>query len=116
MKTKITATVIAALYCSLAATTAFAASNNYNSSKSNTAGITGDPIPGVDVSIEQTPSGISKKQTTRKDGSYSFKGLPPGNYLLHIHGKPDQKVTVGAAGTYSGTVASQHGIGKQGSL
>ena len=88
------------------------ASNNYNSAKSNTAGIrAGDPIPGVDVSIEQTSSGIIQNQTPGNDGAYKFEGLSPGIYMLRIPGKPDQKVTVGAAGTYSGTVAKAIGKG-----
>lgn len=110
------------------------ASTNYNSAKSNTAGIVrsfdgpaglpamapaqpgpdleqdppvqGDPIPGVDVSIEQSPGGIIiAVQQTNTAGTYRFSGLAPGTYVLRAGPAPGRKVTV-RNGTVSGLVAS----------
>lgn len=95
------------------------ASTNYNSAKSNTAGkavgpatgarmpgLQADPIPGVDVSIEQSPGGIiiATTQTTTA-GTYAFTGLAPGTYLLRS-GSHQERVTLGPAdgGRLTGTV------------
>ena len=95
------------------------ASTNYNSAKSNTAGkavgpatgarmpgLQGDPIPGVDVSIEQSPGGILISTTqTNSSGTYAFTGLAPGTYLLKSGGH-QERITVGPGdgGRLSGTV------------
>ncbi|MCA1810989.1 MAG: carboxypeptidase-like regulatory domain-containing protein, partial [Halobacteriales archaeon] len=51
--------------------------------------VQGDPVPGVDVSIEQNPGGIIIAMTqTNGTGYYSFTGLPPGTYRLRIGSAP----------------------------
>lgn len=45
---------------------------------------TGDPVPGVDVSLEQKPGGNRVATKTAADGTFSFKDLPPGKYVLRI--------------------------------
>ncbi len=45
--------------------------------------VQGDPIPGVDVSIEQSPSGIIIASTQSKtDGSYIFTNVPQGTFRI----------------------------------
>ena len=44
----------------------------------------GDPIPGVDVSIEQVPGGVIVHAKTGKDGKFNFDKLKPGKYVLRI--------------------------------
>ncbi len=44
----------------------------------------GDPIPGVDVSLEQVPGSIVAKAATGKDGRFNFDKLKPGKYVLRI--------------------------------
>lgn len=51
----------------------------------------GDPVPGVDVSLEQIPGGIVGKSTTDKDGKFSFDKLRQGDYVLRIS-PPSTKV------------------------
>ena len=38
-------------------------------------------VPGASVTI-QGPSGLVKTATAANDGSYSFEGLPPGNFVV----------------------------------
>ncbi|MFK5889457.1 MAG: carboxypeptidase-like regulatory domain-containing protein [Flavobacteriaceae bacterium] len=44
----------------------------------------GDPIPGVDVSLEQIPSGFKGHTQTDSNGSYFFKNISAGVYKLHF--------------------------------
>src|SRR3989338_235954 len=44
----------------------------------------GDPVPGIDISLEQIPGGIVAKATTGKDGRFSFDKLKQGKYVLRI--------------------------------
>lgn len=45
----------------------------------------GDPIPGIDVSLEQKPGGIIKGQTqTDSLGYYRFTGVETGNYTIYV--------------------------------
>lgn len=47
----------------------------------------GDPIPGIDVSLEQIPGGIIAFTETETDGKYAFDNVPTGNgevYVLHV--------------------------------
>ncbi len=44
----------------------------------------GDPIPGVDVSLEQVPGSVKGKAKTGKDGRFNFDKLKPGKYVLRI--------------------------------
>lgn len=59
--------------------------------------IQGDPIPGVDVSYEQSPGGIIiATGTTDGTGSVSFKSITPGTYIFHV--KPP-KIPAGTPGS-----------------
>lgn len=53
----------------------------------------GDPLPGIDVSMEQHPSGIIiATTTTNGTGEYLFASVTPGNYrivLRKVAAKPD---------------------------
>lgn len=44
----------------------------------------GDPVPGVDVSLEQIPGGNRVSTKTAPDGAFSFTGLTPGWYVLRV--------------------------------
>jgi len=44
----------------------------------------GDPIPGVDVLLEQQVPVFAAKATTGKDGRFNFDKLKPGKYVLRI--------------------------------
>ena len=66
--TTVKATLLAVLCSSIAVTTASA----------------GDPIAGVNVSIEQSPGGI-KKGKTGPDGSATFANVNPGPVVLTLH-------------------------------
>src|SRR5690606_6424646 len=47
--------------------------------------VIGDPIPGVDVSLEQNPGGIMVNQTqTDSNGDYSFSNIPLGDYRVGV--------------------------------
>lgn len=58
----------------------------------------GDPIPGIDISLQQIPGGIiASGTTTNEDGFYEFKNLPNYTYqiLVDIPGAPmDSTYTV----------------------
>ena len=63
----------------------------------------GDPIPGVDVSIEQTPQGIVAKFTTLPQKGFSVAGLQPGAKFNVLIGKQVLKLTVNKAGVLAWT-------------
>ena len=46
----------------------------------------GDPVPGIDVAIEQIPGGsIQQMAITDSDGEYEFKDIPSGKtYAIHV--------------------------------
>jgi SdrD B-like protein len=44
----------------------------------------GDPIPGVDVSLEQIPGSVKGRTQTDSKGNYSFKNISSGVYKLHF--------------------------------
>lgn len=50
----------------------------------------GEPIPGIDVSLEQVPGGTTAQTTTDEDGLYTFDNIPPGEYeiIIDIPGLP----------------------------
>lgn len=68
---------------------------NWNSSKSNTSEIkikdldslsvqAGDPIVGIDVSLEQVSGGKNLIVKTDKNGNFEFKNLLSGTYILRV--------------------------------
>ncbi|MEK7377829.1 MAG: carboxypeptidase-like regulatory domain-containing protein [Candidatus Binatota bacterium] len=44
----------------------------------------GDPVPGIDISLEEIPAGQVRKATTGNDGSFVFGKLPPGKYRVRM--------------------------------
>lgn len=44
----------------------------------------GDPVPGIDISIEQIPGGIKAHTTSDQSGNYSFANVDPGTYRLLV--------------------------------
>ena len=44
----------------------------------------GDPIPGIDITVEQSPPGASFSGTTDSNGEITFSGLAAGNYTLTL--------------------------------
>ena len=42
----------------------------------------GDPVPGLDVSLEQIPGGIIKHGATDMTGTCTFTGLPAGKFKV----------------------------------
>ena len=44
----------------------------------------GDPVPGLDITIEQIPGGIILTVKTDKNGKYIFNRLAPGTYKLRV--------------------------------
>lgn len=65
----------------------------------------GDPVPGLDVSLEQVPGGIKAHTTTNDSGIYSFSNIPmniPYRLLVDIPGLPmdsSYSVTISASET-----------------
>ena len=44
--------------------------------------IAGDPVPGIDISLDEIPSGTIIKSVTGADGVARFPGLAPGTYRV----------------------------------
>jgi hypothetical protein len=72
-------------------------------------GLTGDPIPGVDVKLGKIPGGIVASSKTDSQGNFHFDQLPAGNYELTLPGLSPQSVTVGANRSISGVLSSDGG-------
>jgi hypothetical protein len=51
-----------------------------------------DPIPGLDISLEQIPGGTAVRSTTGSDGRATFKGLAPGTYRVNLAATPGRTV------------------------
>jgi hypothetical protein len=79
MKTKITAPALV-LAVALAATVV--AANLSGSARTMPSPVQGDPIPGIDVSIEQSPGGIIATRKTDSHGKAKFCDIAPGNYVI----------------------------------
>ena len=63
----------------------------------------GDPIPGIDITVNQSPNGITKNGTTNGRGEFIAKGLEEGDYKVTIEmngvrcvigDKVNEKITV----------------------
>ena len=82
MKTKIIAPALV-LAVALAATAV--AANLFGSARTIPLPVQGDPIPGVGVSVEQSPGGIKIGQgTTNAKGIAEFKDVPAGRIVVRI--------------------------------
>jgi hypothetical protein len=46
--------------------------------------ILGEPIPGLDVNLEQHPNGIVATTTTDIGGNYHFTNIPPGTFSVYV--------------------------------
>src|SRR5260221_10137167 len=80
MKTKVTA---AAILLAVAIAATVVAANPFGSTRTIPTPTQGDPIPGVDVSIEQSPGGAIIASTQSKlDGTATFTGIAPGKYVV----------------------------------
>ena len=44
----------------------------------------GDPVPGVDVLLEQIPGGVVATTITSQNGDYTFAKVPQGDYTIHV--------------------------------
>ena len=74
----------------------------------------GDPIPGVDVSIEQSPSGkiIATTQTDDK-GIATFLNIVPGKYLVRtklVAKPPNSPGTTRASNNYNSSKSNTAGV------
>lgn len=60
----------------------------------------GDPVPGLDITIEQIPGGIVRNATTGKDGSFVFDKLPAGKYRVRMESQRSAttEMTIGPKG------------------
>ena len=89
--TTVKATLLAVLCFSIAVTTASA----------------GDPVPGVDVSIEQSPGGkIVGKGTTDANGVAKFDKIEPGTYIVTFRPRPPGR----ASNNYNSSKYNYRGI------
>lgn len=52
--------------------------------KSELLSIIGDPVPGIDVSLEQIPGGKIITTVTDTQGNYSFNNISEGKYILRF--------------------------------
>lgn len=57
----------------------------------------GDPVPGIDVSLEQVPGGVVRTAKTDAQGNYAFAQLPAGAYKVCI-GSINPPTTAGKGG------------------
>jgi hypothetical protein len=62
----------------------------------------GDPLPGIDVSMEQNPGGIVIKQVkSNKQGIANFGTVQPGTYTIRQGGQLVKIITITKAGPLS---------------
>ncbi len=70
-------------------------------------GVLGEPIPGLDVNLEQHPGGIIvAHDTTDAGGVYSFGHVPPGTYSIYV-----DIPGLGLVSQYSRTITSSDNWG-----
>jgi hypothetical protein len=82
LRTKISAVIAAVVLAATAAT--IIAANLYGAVATAAPPVQGDPIPGIEVSIEQSPGGIIATQgSTGANGTLQMN-VGPGEYLLTI--------------------------------
>ncbi|MBI2832567.1 MAG: carboxypeptidase regulatory-like domain-containing protein [Chloroflexi bacterium] len=48
----------------------------------------GDPVPGVDISLEQIPGGIVQATTSDGGGQFTFNNVAAGAYVITVKNKP----------------------------
>lgn len=82
MRTKISAGITAVVLAATAATVIGA--NLYGAAATAASPIQGDPIPGVDVSIEQSPGGIIATVGSTGANGILQMNVAPGEYLLTV--------------------------------
>ncbi|MBI5599374.1 MAG: carboxypeptidase regulatory-like domain-containing protein [Deltaproteobacteria bacterium] len=46
--------------------------------------LAGDPVPGIDISLDEIPGGIVKTAKTDKSGGFTFDKLKPGKYVVKL--------------------------------
>ncbi len=61
----------------------------------------GDPVPGLDVNLEQHPGGIVAHTSTDATGKYHFGTLPPGTFQVYV-----DIPGLGMTGTYTRTITT----------
>jgi hypothetical protein len=71
----------------------------------------GDPLPGIDVSMEQNPGGIIIHARTNGQGVAVFGNVPPGNYTVKQGGHVIKTITINKAGPVSVPVTQGAGGG-----
>ena len=62
--------------------------------------VAGDPLPGVDVLLEQIPGGQVYKAKLDADGNMIFNDLPPGEYRVYQEFKKPE-ITVSGPATFT---------------
>lgn len=76
-----------------------AAINGIDCTNENDSLVMGDPVPGIDVSLEQIPGGKIVNTKTDEFGNYEFKNVAEGNYIIHIGKFPTVSNTKGEVKT-----------------
>ena len=65
----------------------------------------GDPIPGIDITVNQSPGGISKGSKTNNNGEAIFTGLKDGDYTITIRNN-NKTVVIGKSRNDKITISS----------
>ncbi len=71
---------LCALWCALASATVFAQATGQISGRVTDS--TGAVVPGVDVTLTRTDTGVARSAVTNETGAYAFPSLNPGPYRL----------------------------------
>ena len=72
------------LGCVFACTTIWAQAISTSQIKGTVQDPSGSVVPGADVTVTQTDTGIARNVTTGADGGYLFNELPVGPYQLQV--------------------------------